>query len=117
MTKQTKIDITEEIKRLRIKILKDKLAKIKEDWKRVATHKNEVKTVAILVRHKEDALAAIGVLEELGLVDTSNGYKFDERVNVDVCMFPDESDVKRAIPKEKVNKEGKLTIYFKYWIN
>jgi len=57
------------------------------------------------------------VLEELGLVDTSAGYKFDERVSVDVCIFPDESDNRRAIPKERVNKEGKLTIYFKYWIN
>jgi len=118
MTKQTKIDITEEIKRLRLKILKDKLAKIKDNWKSVKTStRNDVKNVAILVRHKEDALAAIGVLEELGLVDTSAGYKFDERVSVDVCIFPDESDNRRAIPKERVNKEGKLTIYFKYWIN
>jgi len=37
MTKQTKIDITEEIKRLRLKILKDKLAKIKDNWKTVKT--------------------------------------------------------------------------------
>lgn len=107
--------LSNEIKRLRLKILSDKLTRINSDWK--SKTGKDIKSIAIITRHKEDALIAIGVLEELGLVDTSAGYKFDERVSVDIHTFPDESDNMRAIPKERVNKEGKLTIYFKYWIN